>query len=146
LGGRKLITLGTSVGNVPSQLNAITIIAAIICIAVGAASENLGIKIGLIILGIVMILATVLGFVSSIANSLGLHASFARAGRTRRKRNLCPKCLGPVKTVIKKDKKGGPGFQYWCVRCKEAVPVPTTSKRLQKVRFEKHGESSEEEQ
>jgi hypothetical protein len=138
--------LGANIGSAPSQLNAIAIIAAIICIVAGVASENLGMKIGLIILGIVVILATVLGFVSSIADSLGVHAPFARRGSTRRKRNLCPKCLGPVKTVVKKDKKGGSGFQYWCARCKEAVPVPTTSKRLQKVRFEKRGDLSEEEE
>ena len=131
--------LGT---NAPNQLNAIAIVAAIICIAVGAACDNLGMKMGLIILGVVVILATALGFVSGIVNSLGLRAPFARAGSTRRKRNLCPKCLGPVKTIIK---KGGQGFQYWCPRCKEVVPVPTTAKRLEKVRFEKRGDLSEEE-
>jgi phage FluMu protein Com len=130
--------LGTGIEGASTQVNAIAIIAGIIFIAAGAACQDLGVKVCLTLFGIVIILATALGFVSTVAGSLGLHTSFVRARDGKRKRNLCPKCLGRVVTRVRKDR-----VQYWCPRCKEVVPIPTTSKRLEKVRFEKREDEGE---
>jgi len=127
-----------------SLVNACVILIGLVMvgIGVGAPIANIALKISVILCGILVILACVLGIVNSMLSSLGVHLPRAGEDERKRKRRYCPKCLTRVKTVIAPDRSG---FKYWCPRCKEVVPVPTTAKRLEKVRFEKRRLSEEAE-
>ena len=113
-------------------INVGVILGGILSISLGAASSDIGMKVALTLLGIVAVLSSLLGIVNGVLTSLGIHMpSVDESSERKRKRRLCPKCLGRVKTIIAPDYSG---FRYWCPSCKEVVPVPTTSKRLEKLR------------
>jgi len=111
-------------------VNACVVLSGLIMVGVGVSSSDVGVKVGVTLCGIVAILVAILGIINGILSSLGIR--FPETGEeNKRKRRFCPKCLTRVKTVIAPDRSG---FRYWCPSCKEAVSVPTTSKRLEKLR------------
>jgi len=113
-------------------INVGVILGGILSISLCAASSDIGMKVALTLLGIVAVLSSLLGIVNGVLTSLGIRMpSTAESNERKRKRRLCPKCLSRVKTIIAPDYSG---FRYWCPSCKEIVPVPTTSKRLEKLR------------
>ena len=115
-----------------SLVNMGVILGGIVSIGLGVASSDVGMKVALTLLGIVAILGSLLGIVNGVLASLGIRIPTAdESDQKKRKRRLCPKCLGRVKTVIAPDYSG---FRYWCPSCNQVVPVPTTSKRLEKLR------------
>jgi hypothetical protein len=114
-----------------SLVNACVILIGLVMVGVGASTTNVALKISAMLCGVIAILASILGIVNSILSSLGVRLPRAGEDESKRKRRFCPKCLTRVKTVIAPDRSG---FRYWCPSCREVVPIPTTSKRLEKLR------------
>ena len=112
-------------------MNACVILGGFVMVGLGAVFSDVSMKISFTLCGVVAILASIFGVVNGLLSSLGVHLPVADEGEGKRKRRFCPKCLTRVKTVIASDRSG---FRYWCPSCREVVPVPTTSKRLEKLR------------
>ena len=112
-------------------VNACVILGGFVMVGLGAVFSDVSMKISFTLCGVVAILASIFGVVNGLLSSLGVHLPVADGGEGKRKRRFCPKCLTRVKTVIASDRSG---FRYWCPSCREVVPVPTTSKRLEKLR------------
>jgi ribosomal protein S27AE len=112
-------------------VNACVILGGFVMVGLGASFSEVSMKISFTLCGVVAILVSIFGIVNGILSSLGVHLPKVSEDENKRKRRFCPKCLTRVKTVIAPDRSG---FHYWCPRCKEAVSVPTTSKRLEKLR------------
>jgi hypothetical protein len=114
-----------------SLVNACVILIGLVMVGVGASATDVALKISAMLCGVIAILASILGIVNGILSSLGVRLPRAGEDESKRKRRFCPKCLTRVKTVIAPDRSG---FRYWCPSCREVVPIPTTSKRLEKLR------------